>query len=221
MTLPGSGLISIAQMRDEYGLGNPIAMSQLYGKPGIPSSGPLDFNTFHGKSNIIVVEFNSGTSIAYYVPAGFTLCVAEIWGGGGGGQYDQGTLPGGGGGGYSKKTFSTSGGASLVYTVGVGGLGRNTRGTTNQGTLSRVIATGISMIANGGGALSAGGTASGGDVNTTGSIGGASGGGASPNGGGTSAPNGGAGNAPGGGGGGANTGYSGAGAAGRVRFTLS
>ena len=54
MTLPGSGSISIAQMRDEYGMGNPVSMNQFYGKPGIQGSGALSFSNFHGQSNITV-----------------------------------------------------------------------------------------------------------------------------------------------------------------------
>lgn len=50
MTLPSSGSISMAQIRDEYGMGNPVSISQLYGKPGIPSSGGISFANFHGQS---------------------------------------------------------------------------------------------------------------------------------------------------------------------------
>ena len=53
MTLPSSGPISMSQMRNEYGLSNPVSMSQFYGKPGIASSGPLAFSSFYGKSNYI------------------------------------------------------------------------------------------------------------------------------------------------------------------------
>lgn len=52
MTLPSSGPISMAQMRNEYGLGNPVSMSQFYGKNGLPGSGPIRFSDFYGKSNI-------------------------------------------------------------------------------------------------------------------------------------------------------------------------
>ena len=51
MVLQTSGAISIAQMRDEYQLGNPISMNQFYGKPGIQGSGVISFGDFYGKSN--------------------------------------------------------------------------------------------------------------------------------------------------------------------------
>lgn len=58
MTLPGSGPISIAQMRDEYQMGNPISMNQFFGKPGIQGSGPISFSNFHGKSFFTVTGGN-------------------------------------------------------------------------------------------------------------------------------------------------------------------
>jgi len=51
MTLQSSGAISIAQMRDEYGLSNPVSMSDFYGKTGLPSSGAIRFSDFYGKSS--------------------------------------------------------------------------------------------------------------------------------------------------------------------------
>lgn len=66
MTLQSSGQISIAQMRDEYLLGNPISMSGFYGKNGLPGSGQIKFSDFYGKSNMLdqqtvtVAQFNAG-----------------------------------------------------------------------------------------------------------------------------------------------------------------
>lgn len=53
MTLPSSGPLAISQMRDEYALSNPVAMSHFYGKNGLPSSGALSFGGFYGKSNYL------------------------------------------------------------------------------------------------------------------------------------------------------------------------
>ncbi len=71
MTLQSSGAISISQMRDEYGLSNPISMSNFYGKNGLPTSGAISFSNFYGKSNYLdtqTVTVGSGTlsSITYY-----------------------------------------------------------------------------------------------------------------------------------------------------------
>ncbi|EQB12685.1 hypothetical protein [Novosphingobium lindaniclasticum] len=51
MTLPSSGTISLSQMRNEFALGNPVSMSQMYGRGGAPGSGPISFSTMRGRSN--------------------------------------------------------------------------------------------------------------------------------------------------------------------------
>ena len=53
MTLQSSGAISMSQMRNEYGLANPVKMSDFYGKNGLPTSGAIKFSDFYGKSNFI------------------------------------------------------------------------------------------------------------------------------------------------------------------------
>ena len=50
MTLPSSGTITWTMIKNEYGLSNGFALSELYGKPGIPSSGQLKMSDFYGKS---------------------------------------------------------------------------------------------------------------------------------------------------------------------------
>ena len=52
MALPSNWPLSMQQMRDEYGLGNPVSMNQFYGKPGIQASGTIAFSDFLGKSNV-------------------------------------------------------------------------------------------------------------------------------------------------------------------------
>lgn len=53
MTLQTSGPISIAQMRNEFALSNPISLNQFYSKPGLPTGGVISFSDFYGKSNIV------------------------------------------------------------------------------------------------------------------------------------------------------------------------
>lgn len=53
MTLPSSGPLSISQIAAEFGVALPCVFPRdFYGKPGIPSSGPLILpDSFYGKSN--------------------------------------------------------------------------------------------------------------------------------------------------------------------------
>lgn len=169
-------------------------------------------------------------------------------GGAGGGAGGSGSGSnggsGGGGGGYCKKTISVTAGQLIPYSVGSGGAGGLDSGTGLGGAGTASTANGT-LTANGGDGgdygdndptvSAAGGTATGGDTNTSGGASAAvssgnhgSAGGSSPNGGTGGAGGidgstevGSAGGAPGaGGGGGAKTEENGgAGAAGRVRFT--
>ena len=51
MTLPASGPISLGQIADEFGLPHMTPFpSGFYGKGGAPSSGPLSFADFYGRS---------------------------------------------------------------------------------------------------------------------------------------------------------------------------
>lgn len=50
MALPSSGAITWAQIQAEFGGSNPIGINEYYGKDsGIPSSGTISANQFHGK----------------------------------------------------------------------------------------------------------------------------------------------------------------------------
>lgn len=54
MALQTSGAISLANVQTEFGGGNPISISEYYGKAaGIPASGTISLSHFYGKSNII------------------------------------------------------------------------------------------------------------------------------------------------------------------------
>jgi len=51
MVLQSSGAISLANIQNEFGGSNPIAISEYYGAAsGVPSSGTIAFNNFYGKS---------------------------------------------------------------------------------------------------------------------------------------------------------------------------
>jgi len=125
------------------------------------------------------------------VPDGITKVRAVVLGGGGGGvaqdPYTAGYLQAGSGGGYSDKIYATSGGATISITVGAGGAcptasgGNSAHGNGGgAGGTSTVTIGGVSISATGGlggimsssGTTYRGGTGSGGDINTTGGIGG-------------------------------------------------
>jgi len=184
----------------------------------------------------------SGTSVTESVPSGATQVVIEVYGAGGGGGLNTsgGFASGGGGGAYVKKTIAVVGGNSMTFTIATGGPGRvSTQGNGTSATATTVTGTvsgGTLNLSAGGGAggnidwaiISAGGVASGGDINFDGSdtvdltdIGGS---GSGPSGVGTGAlggTTGAVGNAPGGGGGGNTSGAGGSGARGQVVFTYT
>lgn len=190
------------------------------------------------------VTYTTGTAVTETVPGGKTSVVIKAWGGGGAGAgavysghwaFSGG---GGGGGGYSEKTISVAPGDTFTLTVAdqVTGLVNVNGPDGNASTVTGTVSGGsVNMSAGGGlggqlvGTGGVGGTASGGDTNTSGSAGAANGGaggaaGGSGGGSGGSA-NGGSGSVPGGGGGGVNAAsYSlpgGNGARGQVSFTYT
>ena len=120
------------------------------------------------------------------IPAGYTTCTLQVWGGGGGGGRGGafGAFGGGGGaGGYSKSslTVTGAGGQTILYTVGAGGIANGGAGGLSNayaGTFTMTAMTGNG--GNGGtpGVDGTGGTATGGTVtNTTGASGSTGGGG--------------------------------------------
>ena len=125
--------------------------------------------------------YNSGSG-NWTVPYDVTSVQIEVWGGGGGGGRGgtgsgSNGASGGGGGGYCKKNALTvTPGDLIAYVVGAGGVTDPGGGDlATAGAQSSVAST---YFANGGGAgdygdddpsvAASGGTASGGDVNTTG-----------------------------------------------------
>lgn len=223
MTLPSSGAITFAQIRAEIGGSGPIVLPSTETRTlsGVVS-GPIVCPTdFYGKSSLSPAA--SGTTLLSQTTAGAWTythsayagqsVTVEIWGGGGagclhstGGKTPVFTSGGGGGGGYSSETYTIANGGTISGTVGDGGTapsGTNFNGTS--GSASNCTQT--SQTANGGdfadvngSRAGAGGTASGGDTNTTGTAGVANSyGGGSPNGGANQTSSA-TGNAPGGGG---------------------
>lgn len=170
------------------------------------------------------------------VPAGATTCVITLYGGGGGGGMKL-SATGGGGGGGSKgvKTLAVSGGQIFTYTVAAIANGATTQGSSGVGgRFSQVTRAAVSLnvLADGGGPGTftptggAGGVCTGGDTNTNGTAGLATGaGGAAASGGGAGGSgDGGFGTAPGGGGAGGistGSGQGGRGAAGQVQFAYT
>jgi hypothetical protein len=133
------------------------------------------------------VSFTSGTGATTAVPSGAKSARIRIYGGGGGGGYNTGAASGGGGaGGFVQKfvTFTAADvGKLFTYTVGALGTGK-AAGSNGSGvsggnttlTTSDMSFTNLNLAANGGvgGATlagSAGGSASGGDINVAGGAG--------------------------------------------------
>ncbi|SCW57111.1 hypothetical protein SAMN02927924_01441 [Sphingobium faniae] len=57
MTLPSSGPISLNDVWAEYGMPNNSRFPQdIYGKPGVPASGPLGLSDMYGKSNWLLTK---------------------------------------------------------------------------------------------------------------------------------------------------------------------
>lgn len=125
--------------------------------------------TVAGGSGISSVAVQVFTATGTYTPtAGMVYCIAEVVGGGAGGQSvasDTADGAGGGGaGGYARKLLTAADiGASKAVTIGAGGAANSAGGTTSLGAI---------MSATGGAAGGAdellgtlGGLGSGGDVN--------------------------------------------------------
>jgi hypothetical protein len=118
------------------------------------------------------------TSTGTYTPtSGMVYCIAEVVGGGAGGQsVTEDTVEGAGGGGaggYARKLLTAADiGASKAVTIGAGGAANSAGGTTSLGAIMSATggAAGSSDTLNG----TAAGTGTGGDINVPGQPGGAS-----------------------------------------------
>ncbi len=91
------------------------------------------------------------SSGSWTVPSGVTSVQVEAWGGGGAGGYAKGTWTdlykatgSGGGGAYAASTVTVTPGEIFTITVGTGGVG-NTESPGN-GTASRVIRSGTTLV---------------------------------------------------------------------------
>jgi hypothetical protein len=159
---------------------------------GTPTAGVLT-NTTGGGGLRSFQLFTSGTAATYTKPANVTSILIEAIGGGGGGggiaiTTGGGAAAGGGGGGGYCRLWVAAAAATYTYTVGPGGAG-GTAGNNNgtSGTATTFVGTGANIAAGGGqaglgapnstvaalsGAQGAGGTATGGDINIVGGVGG-------------------------------------------------
>jgi len=71
MPLPSSGVLSYQDIQNEFGGSHPISINEYYGAAnGIPASGAIGVNSFHGKSNLQSWEktdvFNDGSGKFLY-----------------------------------------------------------------------------------------------------------------------------------------------------------
>jgi hypothetical protein len=69
MTLPSGTTIAVSQVRDEFGMGNPVSFSQLRGKGAAPGAGPVSLSNLWGAASVSFSPpgndvGNSGTGLA-------------------------------------------------------------------------------------------------------------------------------------------------------------
>jgi hypothetical protein len=82
MAIKTVGSISIDEIASEYNGTVPHAISEYYGAPGLPASGPIAFNDFYGKSDLYEVSgtrtttFNTSrsTSLTTFFTTTFFTC---------------------------------------------------------------------------------------------------------------------------------------------------
>ena len=115
-------------------------------------------------------------------PSGITKVIVEVQGGGGSGiRSSTGTTQnGGGGGGYTRKVIDVSSISTATVTVGAGGAGSTSVDTAGVDGGNSIWSDGTNTLTGSGGAAApttdytpgVGGTASGGDLNISGGVGG-------------------------------------------------
>jgi len=141
MTIKRSGIISLADIQNEFGGTAPISISEYYRSGAyttannipVPTTGFVSINQFYGASKYtpgntgiiwsgnrsVILPPNSGNTIYYY-------CIGGGGGGGGGSSrigYGYGAGGGGGSGGNSYGSFSANPGDNLYVVIGGGGHG--------------------------------------------------------------------------------------------------
>lgn len=150
------------------------------------------FGIYSQIANATAVDFTTPGTYSWTVPAGVSQISVEAWGAGGSGGGATrfgGYSGGGGGGGYAQKNITVSPGQIYSIVVGGGGAGKAFNGNVIgiSGDAGGASSFGGTVVANGGSggepgcdtgsvsypcgpanARGAGGTATGGDINTTG-----------------------------------------------------
>lgn len=106
------------------------------------TAGDLTWGNICEYKNFVTLTVGAGS---WTVPASTTKILVEVWAGGGGGNVHGG----GGGGGYIRAHFTVIPGASLNYSVGVGGTAA-TNATATNGSNSNVSIAGQGVTALGG-----------------------------------------------------------------------
>lgn len=120
--------------------------------PGITIGAGITMVPF-GVPNPLVLTAGTGT---YVVQPGATTLVIEAWGGGGGSMGQDNTNGAGAGGAYAKTTLSVTPGQIIYYSVGPGGIGSQTGGTTGTASWAN-LGTYTPPATASSGALAAGG----------------------------------------------------------------
>jgi len=83
MALPSSGLITLAQIQQEFGGSNPISLNEYYGvDTGVPGSGTISMDDFHGTSasshQLTLGTINPNVSYGYQTYDGTCTAVGPI-----------------------------------------------------------------------------------------------------------------------------------------------
>ena len=107
-------------------------------RPGSPAPGMVRFNTDFGYPEWY--DSNATSWVSFSTGASYSADYLAVAGGGSG---DGG---GGGAGGYVASTFTASGGAVLVVTIGAGGTNVNTNNAGNSGSNTTITGSGISTV---------------------------------------------------------------------------
>lgn len=86
-----------------------------------------------------VVAFSTPGSYTYTIPNYVNRVVVECWGAGGAGGNGASQGSGGGGGSYSRSVVTVSGGETIYYFIGEGGLTTASSGNPGQNTWASIV----------------------------------------------------------------------------------